>query len=154
MNVELPQSLSDVDAGVALSFLGFTVGSYGYSAAAAQFYRSISDGRFKLPYCATCDTYQHPRREICPQCLSTDLLLTPTSTQGELYSFSVMHSSPFDELQAELPYAVGIVTLGCGVALFGRLDADVEQLHIGDRFELNVGSSAEGIHFVPAGGEN
>jgi uncharacterized OB-fold protein len=141
-------ALSAVDEGVPVEFLGYAVGNYDFSAAAANFYRAIEAGRFELPYCDDCGISLHPRREVCPACLADHVSTRAVDGMGALYSFSTMVITPFVEAQADLPYTVGIVQLDAGVAVFGRIDVAEELVAIDMRLEVDLRASRNGLHFV------
>lgn len=68
--------------------------------------------------CNACREVSFPKAEVCPSCLSEDITPIALSTQGLLYSYTVLHLGKSGEI---IPYAVGYVDLPEGVRLFSHL---------------------------------
>ena len=90
----------------------------------------IRDGLFTLPSrpgehpsilgsrCTQCDHIDFPPRAVCPECLHEDMVKTPLSRRGTLYTYSMINY-PAPGLTA--PYAVGYIDLPEGIRVFSML---------------------------------
>jgi uncharacterized OB-fold protein len=86
------------------------------SSLAEQWWAAAREGRLVVQRCAACGSYQHHPRPFCLACRRTDgLALVDASGRGTLHSFTTVHRSPRDDLEA--PYTVALVDLDEGVRL-------------------------------------
>jgi uncharacterized OB-fold protein len=90
--------------------------------------------------CTWCGTKAFPPAKICAECLSEDLVPVRLSSEGTLYSFSVVHVAP---KRWEVPYAVGYVDLPEGVRIFAHLDARPEQLRLDGKVRFRAVEAGE-----------
>lgn len=68
--------------------------------------------------CRTCGAHFFPVREACAGCLSQELETVPLSTEGVLYTYSIVRQST---PEFEVPYALGYVDFPEGVRIMGQL---------------------------------
>lgn len=100
--------------------------------------------------CAACATYAFPKRTgLCPnpQCRSTDMVETPLSRRGKLWSYTDAQYKPpapyiatSDEFE---PFAIAAVELEAeGLVILGQVVAGigVDDLTVGTEMELTVGT--------------
>src|SRR5947209_10719113 len=74
------------------------------------YWEGAKSRRLLITRCAACGFYAHPPRPGCPRCQGEEMIATPVSGRGTVYSYSIMHNrgNPgFDDL----PYAVVVVEL-------------------------------------------
>jgi len=101
------------------------------------FWDALAEGRFLVTRCEGCGRHSFPPKPICPHCWTDVVAWEERSTDGRVYSWTRVHAGPAI-FEADLPYAIGIVDLSCGVRLACPLvgDADwqcdmaVELVHI------------------------
>jgi uncharacterized OB-fold protein len=79
--------------------------------------------------CRECGAHFFPVRAACSGCLSQDLETVPFSTEGTLYTYTVVRQS----IPAfEVPYILGYVDFPEGVRIMGQIaGCEVEDLTIG-----------------------
>jgi uncharacterized protein len=88
--------------------------------------------------CRACGTLRFPALDVCPSCQSADCEEIPLSTEGSVFTFTIVHMAPPGYL-GETPYAYGVVELPEGLRITTTLLAgDLGAIAIGDRcsFEL------------------
>ena len=80
------------------------------------FWDGLTQGRFLVTRCTSCEHSSFPPKPICPVCWSTEIAWSEVDTTGQLYSWTRVHAGPaiFDP---DLPSAIGIVDLDVGVRL-------------------------------------
>jgi hypothetical protein len=96
--------------------------------------------------CGACGHSHFPRRPVCPDCQSADVSPKPLSTEGTIYTFTIVQSRPPGYV-GETPYAFGIVELPERLRVTTTLTADsLDELAIGDpvSFELVTLTNADG----------
>jgi len=89
-----------------------------------EYWEALDQSRLLVKRCTACATHHHPRRIVCPTCGTTRLEWVEAGGTGRVYSFSVIMRAPRPEMEASVPYAVGIVRLDEGVHMFTRLFAE------------------------------
>lgn len=126
----------DWEHGTPMMVGGWQVGHADPSPETLEYWRGVERGELLIKRCRECGKYHHPRRILCYDCGSDDMRWTRSDGPSEVYTFSVVHRAPTEELQAEAPYTVGILRLPEGVHFFARLLP-------GDGTGVEVGASAE-----------
>jgi len=86
--------------------------------------------------CAACSTLSFPRAEICPTCLSEKVEAIHLSSEGELYSYTVVHQA---SKNWNVPYVLGYVDLPEGIRVLAHIDASVSALVINQKVTLSLG---------------
>ena len=86
-----------------------------------QWWEGTTERRLLLQHCSACGQHQHYPRHLCTSCGATDrLTMVDASGGATVWSFTVVHRSPSDEVQA--PYTVALVRLSEGPVLLTWLD--------------------------------
>jgi len=67
--------------------------------------------------CASCRTFRHPPRAVCPACLSSEVAWVRSTGQGAVYSFTVTHQNHASGFRQRLPYVLAVVEVEEGVRL-------------------------------------
>ncbi|WP_254533148.1 Zn-ribbon domain-containing OB-fold protein [Natrinema gelatinilyticum] len=101
------------------------------------FFDALSDGDLLAGVCEDCGQVLLPPRPACFACGSRDVALRPQPCEGEVYSYTAVHTPP-PALADDAPYTVAVVELASGGRLPGRLDADYEDVDIGDPVTLRT----------------
>lgn len=92
--------------------------------------------RYEAAQCEACGTIHFPPRLVCSRCRGLAFKTTTLAREGTIETFTVIRVAPAG-FAAEVPYAVGIVTLDDGVKITAQVvDADLESLAIGQRVRL------------------
>ena len=77
----------------------------------AFFWSAAAEGRLEIQRCATCGRWQYPPGVGCPACLGDELVPTPVSGRGTVYSFTVVRQAFDAAFIDHLPYVVALVSL-------------------------------------------
>ena len=115
----------------------------------AQFYDGLRAGRLTTTRCPRDRTVSWPPRTVCPNCHRGELEWIDLPRTGTLYAFSaVLVGAPLG-MEADVPFAVGLVDLdGVPLRLFGRIDgAPWTALRIGQSVRVETYTIADGRAF-------
>ena len=105
---------------------------------AAEFWAALDRGTVLVAVCGACGKRWLPPLGTCPRCGSHDVTTEAASATGRLYSWSVIHLAVDPVFASETPYVVGLVELGDGARLYGRV-VGVEHDDLRDGLELALG---------------
>ena len=106
--------------------------------------------------CRSCGAHFFPVREACSGCLSDELEAVRFSTEGKLYTFSIVRQST---PAFEVPYALGYVDFPEGVRIMGQISGcELDEIEIGMSVALTLtpfgededGQPLIGYRFEPA----
>ncbi len=105
--------------------------------------------------CRDCRTRVFPPVHVCHECMSENVSETELSTEGTLYSWSVVHVAPKGW---HVPYIAGYVDMPEGVRVFAHIvEADAETIKMDMRVRLTTavlgeadGEPFESYAFRPA----
>lgn len=106
--------------------------------------------------CRACGAHFFPVRKACSGCLSDDLETIGLSTEGTLYTYSVVRQST---PAFEVPYALGYVDFPEGVRIMGQISGcELDEIRIGMAMVLSLepfgedddGNPLTGYRFRPA----
>lgn len=118
------------------------------------FFERASEGRLTGIRCGGCGEVAIPPKEFCASCGTRAWEQITLSGEGTLASYTVIRVAPARHA-TEAPYAVGVVRLKEGAAIFGRiLDVPFEKLAVGLplRFRPIVVNEQTSVGFFPEGG--
>ncbi len=89
-------------------------------------------GEIAIQECEACGTLQHPPEEICHVCGSMTFATKVLPGAGTVHSFTVVHHSVADALDAAVPYTVVLVSLDAAphLRVVGNL-VDASDVEIG-----------------------
>lgn len=110
--------------------------------ASAEFFDAAANDRLLLRWCPSCHGWAAPATESCPHCFHHNLDWRAADGEGELVSWTIVHSPPHPAFAADMPIVSAIVELREGPWLNLRL--------IGSRSDLRAGASV-GIAFAHSG---
>jgi uncharacterized OB-fold protein len=91
--------------------------------------------------CVRCREIFFPQRQlgVCSHCQSTELELIPLSTQGKIFSYTVIMQRPPEYYRGDIPYAIGFVELPEGVRIQTLFTGcDPENLRTGMKMEMVI----------------
>ncbi len=106
----------------------------------SRFYTRLREGRLSTTRCRKDGTTTWPPRTVCPACHTAELDWIDLPETGHLYAFSaVLGGAPLG-MEAEVPFAVGLVDLdGAPLRLFGRIvGRPWAELSVGDRVAVET----------------
>jgi hypothetical protein len=101
------------------------------------FFDALADGELLGGVCDECGQVLLPPRPACYACGSRAVDVEAQSPEGEVFSYTAVHAAP-PAFAADAPYTVAVVELADGGRLLGRVDADYDDVAIGDAVELAV----------------
>jgi uncharacterized OB-fold protein len=89
----------------------------------ARFYDRLREGRLSTTRCTKDGELHWPPRTACPKCHTEELEWIDLPERGQIYAFSaVLGGAPLG-MEADVPFAVGLVDLeGVPLRLFGRIE--------------------------------
>jgi uncharacterized OB-fold protein len=73
------------------------------------FWRACRAGRLEFLRCVPCNHFIHPPRPVCPRCRGRNLVRTPVSGRGHVFSFTINHKAWYPG--QPVPYALALVEL-------------------------------------------
>jgi uncharacterized protein len=115
----------------------------------SRFFDRLKEGVVSTTRCPKDDLLLWPPRTACPHCHGETLEWVDLPLRGHLYAFSaVLGGAPLG-MEAEVPFAVGLVDLeGAPLRLFGRIEGRPwSELHIGQPVRLESYDIGDGRWF-------
>ena len=100
--------------------------------------------------CLECGTARLAEVRFCPNCRSGSSRTVLPDPRGKLVSFTEVHRAPVDDLEWELPFAIGLIELDAGARCLALLDWRPQLEHIERRVELGLRTLANGLPLVVA----
>jgi hypothetical protein len=73
------------------------------------FWDAAREGRLVIQRCADCRYYNHPPKDACDNCLSTNLTFEDVSGRGSVWSWTVMHQKSVAGFEDAVPYLTALV---------------------------------------------
>ncbi len=89
------------------------------SAVAKPFWDGTREKKLVLQWCPECDRSVHYPREMCPRCMTTDLVWRELSGRGVVYAFTVQHFSAVADVP--VPFVIALVDLDEGARLMSNI---------------------------------
>ena len=114
-----------------------------------RFYDRLREGRLSTTRCPRDGEISWPPRTACPRCHQEDLEWFDLPESGRLYAFSAVLAGAPLGLEADVPFAVGLVDLvGVPLRLFGRIEGlPWKELHIGQTVSVEPYDIGDGRVF-------
>jgi len=104
----------------------------------SQFFKNLRERRLTTTKCKECGKLLWPPRIVCPECLSESLEWVDLGVEGELYAFTEIRLGAPLGFAEDLPFCVGIVSIG-GLLISSRIDdVSYKDLEIGDKVRLKI----------------
>jgi uncharacterized OB-fold protein len=116
-----------------------------------SFFEQARAGRLTGIKCGGCGEIAIPPKQFCASCGARAWETVPLSGEGTLASYTIIRVAPAGHA-ADAPYAVGVVKLKEGAAIFGRIvDVPFEKLAVGLalRFRPLVVKEQTSVGFAP-----
>lgn len=101
----------------------------------SRFYVRLREGRLSTTRCPRDGGLLWPPRTVCPTCHQEDLEWVDLPESGRLYAFSAVLAGAPVGMEADVPFAVGLVDLdGVPLRIFGRVEGRPwNALRVGER---------------------
>jgi len=115
----------------------------------ARFFARLAEGRLSTTRCPSDGRLLWPPRTACPYCHADGLEWVDLPTEGRIYAFSAVLAGAPMGMEADVPFAVGLVDLaGVPLRLFGRIEGKPwEALRIGATVRVETYSVPDGRWF-------
>lgn len=101
------------------------------------FWTSGADGRLRFLRCEVCETFVHPPRPLCPQCLSDRVAPTAVAGTGIVDSFTINHQQWVPDM--DVPFVIARVKIdgAPGVVLTSNIiGCDPHEVDVDDRVQV------------------
>jgi uncharacterized OB-fold protein len=96
------------------------------------FWDGAKRGQLLLGQCNDCKRKHYYPRPMCPHCWSEDVVLTPASGRGVVYTYSIVHVNDLPPFRERLPYVAASVELEEGLRITTNIvDCPAKSLRIG-----------------------
>ncbi|MCW2636814.1 MAG: hypothetical protein JWQ99_3181 [Blastococcus sp.] len=96
--------------------------------------------------CSSCERFSFPPTNRCQHCWSDDVVWTPVSGRGEVFTFTVYRRAYAAELADQLPYVVGIVELDEGPRLITNIvGCEPSRVRVGMPVDVVFDDVADGV---------
>lgn len=115
----------------------------------SAFYEGLREDRFLTTRCPRDGGLSWPPRTVCPRCHTGGLEWVDLPRTGTIYAFSAVLAGAPMGMEADVPFAVGLVDLdGVPLRLFGRIvGRPWERLQIGDAVRVEPFELPDGRYF-------
>jgi uncharacterized protein len=115
----------------------------------SRFYDRLREGRLSTTRCPHDRDVHWPPRVACPRCHQEDLEWIDLPESGTIFAFSAVLAGAPLSMEADVPYAVGLVDLdGVDLRLFGRIEGKSwTDLVIGERVAVEPYEVGDGRVF-------
>ena len=105
-------------------------------------WEAVDQGMLLIQKCKDCGALRHPPRPMCGQCQSLSWEGVPSSGQGSVYSFTVLHHPPIPGY--DFPCPVGLIDLEEGTRIVANIaGCALEDIHIGMKVECRIEDADE-----------
>ena len=81
------------------------------SAVSLPFWQAAKRHELHIQRCGSCGAYVFYPREVCAECLSSDLTWVKVSGSGTVYSYTIAQAPTHPAFAEDVPYIVAIVEL-------------------------------------------
>ena len=87
------------------------------TAASLPFWAAAKRHELQIQRCGSCGAHIFYPREVCPECLSSDLQWIKVSGKGTVYSYTIAQAPTHPAFAEQVPYVIAIVELAEGPPL-------------------------------------
>jgi hypothetical protein len=102
------------------------------TAVSMPFWQAAKRHELQIQRCGKCGAHVFYPREVCPDCLSSDLSWVKVSGKGTLYSYTVAQAPTHPAFAADVPYVIAIVELAEGPHITTNIvGSKPEELQVG-----------------------
>jgi hypothetical protein len=84
------------------------------TAASMPFWEAAKQHELQIQRCGSCGAHIFYPRELCPECLSSDLKWVKVSGKGTVYSYTIAQMPTHPSFAEDVPYVIAIVELDEG----------------------------------------
>ena len=85
--------------------------------ASMPFWAAAKRHELQIQRCGSCGAHIFYPREVCPECLASELQWVKVSGKGTVYSFTIAQQATHHAFTEEVPYVIAIVELDEGPRL-------------------------------------
>lgn len=99
------------------------------------FWKGTKRHELLMPRCDDCGRMFFYPRSRCVYCFSTNIRWEKVSGKGSIFSYTIVHRTPFEGF--DVPYVLAVIKLDEGPMLLSNLiDCELEKIAIGDSVEV------------------
>lgn len=91
----------------------------------------LEDVRLLGSQCKNCGEIGLGEVTSCQNCAGENVVVTPLSQNGELWTYTVIRNKPPGDFKGKVPMGEGLVELPEGIRVKSPLGGDIEKLEIG-----------------------
>jgi len=100
-------------------------------------WEGVDKGHLLIQKCKECGVLRHPPRPMCHACLSTEWESVPSSGQGKVNSWVVLHHPPIPGY--ELPVAIAVIDLEEGTRIVANIvDCPFDEIRVDMPVECSI----------------
>jgi hypothetical protein len=102
------------------------------TAVSMPFWQAAKRHELQIQRCGKCSAHVFYPREVCPDCLSSDLSWVKVSGKGTLYSYTIAQAPTHPAFAEDVPYVIAIVELAEGPHITTNIvGSEPEELKVG-----------------------
>jgi hypothetical protein len=88
---------------------------------AKPFWEAARDEKLIIQKCQDCGKYIFYPRIACPDCFSDNVVWTPVSGRGKVYTYTVVENNPPSAFVVDLPFVIAVIRLEEGVQMLSNI---------------------------------
>ena len=105
------------------------------NAVSRPFWEAAKNRKLSMQRCHDCERMVFTPRELCPNCMSSDLDWVELSGTGRVYTYTLIQQAAHPYFYDLVPYLYGVVMLDEGPRMFTNFLIDHDAIEIGQRVQ-------------------
>ncbi|MCS6925131.1 MAG: Zn-ribbon domain-containing OB-fold protein [Candidatus Binatia bacterium] len=102
------------------------------TATSLPFWQAAKRHELQIQHCTKCGAHIFYPRDICPECLGSELEWIKVSGKGVVYSYTIARAPTHPAFAEDVPYVIAIVELAEGPRITTNIvGCKPEEVHIG-----------------------
>lgn len=98
----------------------------------APYWEGAREGKLMLQRCLECAKTWHPPQSVCPGCQSRSIEWYPSSGEGVVYSYTVVHHPTHAAYVGREPYLVALIELTEGLRVVANVrGCAIDEVEVG-----------------------
>ena len=101
------------------------------------FWEAAKEGKLLVQRCCNCGERIFYPRNICTNCMSSNLEWVQVEGRGKVHTFTIVHYPPFPSFQNDVPYVLAVIELKEGPRMLTNIvECSTEKVNIGMEVEV------------------
>lgn len=101
------------------------------------FWKAAKEGKLLVQRCCDCGERIFYPRNICTNCMSSNLDWMQVEGQGKVHTFTIVHYAPFPSFQNDVPYVLAVIELNEGPRMLTNIvGCSPDKVEIGMEVEV------------------